>query len=661
MSIREDIIKDKRKFWEQRKKELEDRRLKKQSADDAVEEVITRKDLKKMAKKAKAKSRITQGLRNEKGASDGFAAAPASKLGSPDDGEREEGGSDENDDFLHGATVDRQKTELSPGEWRIIHQGKVDLSELFGHHSTLPMEKPVPENLRVEIHLGASVLSSTDIDVAISENNKVLTIARKGDPYAPHTVPLPHAVDFAQGRAQFFCESHRLHLVLPVLKSGLLGSANSLKDCKVDTGSAEDAQPPLERREPLETAEPIRQDENKSIGQDHVLGKRSAVEAGQADALAAAKEDAGAGEFVASGSSAAFEWNGEDPKEDQLDGSDARLPPLLERQNSQDSAEKRRHDPKRVTTPLKLSRTPGEVLARGEAAASQAVPIRFAGEEATAASRDLSAARVSLGSLERGETRPAPRDGGFLEVTEPEFHHIARSVSSESSAEPEQETSKTSEASLDSPPDATNSGIAEIIVHTGNAASLRHDACKEKRCDTETHAPSPEKLEFASPFLIREEKPEVDDGADADDFLHHPFVECVDDSTVLSDSEARGEGKKQSLPGPSCEARGEQASREHPLNEGTQQAGEPHELEAPEIVETKQNLLLLFSLPAAFAPFEHQDNTVQVTDSRTVSSVSSFFERNQVSNGLDALLGTLRPRQLRPQPSLRLATKPRAL
>lgn len=28
-------------------------------------------------------------------------------------------------------------------------------------------------------------LSSTDIDVAISENNKVLTIARKGDPYAP--------------------------------------------------------------------------------------------------------------------------------------------------------------------------------------------------------------------------------------------------------------------------------------------------------------------------------------------------------------------------------------------------------------------------------------------------------------------------------------------
>lgn len=97
--------------------------------------VVTPKDLKKMAKKAKGKSKIV--APGSKCASDSErpgTTSVSSELNATTN--TEETAEKPNEDcFLSDQPCGQKKKPLQPGEYEIVHQGTVDLSELFGEHS----------------------------------------------------------------------------------------------------------------------------------------------------------------------------------------------------------------------------------------------------------------------------------------------------------------------------------------------------------------------------------------------------------------------------------------------------------------------------------------------------------------------------------------------
>lgn len=101
--------------------------------------VMTPKDLKKMAKKAKGKSRIVAPGSTSGAGPEG--PGPACVSSQPeyisDSGENIEETKEEADFLLAGQSCKQNLKSLQPGEYEIVHQGIVDLSELFGDRSTV--------------------------------------------------------------------------------------------------------------------------------------------------------------------------------------------------------------------------------------------------------------------------------------------------------------------------------------------------------------------------------------------------------------------------------------------------------------------------------------------------------------------------------------------
>ncbi|PHJ19930.1 pre-rna processing pih1 nop17 protein [Cystoisospora suis] len=141
-----------------------------------------------MAKRAKGKSKIVApGSKCVPNSERPGTISTSSGLNATAD--TEETAEEPNEDcFLSDQPCGQKKKSLQPGEYEIVHQGTVDLSELFGEQSKLPMHKSIPEKLRIRTNLGPTA-----------------------------TVRLSWPVDFPKGQAQFFPETHHLQIFLPVL------------------------------------------------------------------------------------------------------------------------------------------------------------------------------------------------------------------------------------------------------------------------------------------------------------------------------------------------------------------------------------------------------------------------------------------------------------
>ncbi|KEP65721.1 UNVERIFIED_CONTAM: hypothetical protein HHA_249290 [Hammondia hammondi] len=633
MSIREDLIKNKEKFWEQREKELESRRLHKQS-DGAGKEVLTRKDLKKLTKQAKAKSRIrSQGRRNESAAPESSPAVPEASGREALDGQ--EGQKiDKDEEFLQDERDlnRRRTTELQPGEVRIIHQGKVDLSELFGQNSTLPMAKAVPENLRVEIHLGCSVTSSADIDVSISDDNKTLTIAQKSDPSVVHAVPLPHAVDVSKGRAQFFRESHHLHLVLPVRKSAFLPvfAKNNRESNGEKTESSGEAGTSV-NSEHRENAQSLSwAEEQKSPGKtlERVQGANGPC--------GASTESPDARGCLDGEDKRAVDQALETPREKAKDEEALLLSSSPEpehcrekdRRGGCEAAQKRCGSLESERVSDACSRT-----FDGDELSSFAFPGGQRGAE-TALSCEKSSGRERLNDFETreaganaceeetshvlfseetgtpSEEERRKTDGEFLEVAEPEFCRIARSDSARSPVDSEEQHNVVDAECL------RDAEVCPDLEETRLATERAPCFPQEER-----HAVSLEKLEIRSPLLIRAQSREAEERADEGDSERSPFAECAEVFVVPSEEDREDNEKKLVLPGAPSRNKAQEAnanSAEQERIEETQEC-EKQKLEDPEVVETTQNLLLRFPLPPGFVPYAHTTGKVEVADSRKLS------------------------------------------
>ncbi|KFH12020.1 pre-RNA processing PIH1/Nop17 protein [Toxoplasma gondii VAND] len=632
MSIREDLIKNKEKFWDQREKELESRRLQKQS-DGAGEEVLTRKDLKKLTKQAKAKSRIrAQGRRNESAAPESSAAVSEASGREALDGQGAQK-VDKDGEFLQDERDlnRRRTTDLQPGEFRIIHQGKVDLSELFGQNSTLPMEKAVPENLRVEIHLGSTVTSSSDIDVSISDDNKTLTVGQKSDPSAVHVVPLPHAVDVSKGRAQFFREKHHLHLVLPVRKSAFLPvfAENNRESKGEKTESSGEAGAPVES-EHRENAQSLFWAEEKTKP-----GKNQERIQGGGALCGASTESPDAGGCLDGEDKHAVDQTLETPREnakeeEALLSSSSPKPQHCQEKEGWGGCEAAQ---KRCGS-LESERA-SDACNRafdGDELSSAAFPGGQRGAE-TALLCEKSSDRERLSDFETRETganaceeetshvwseetgttseeERRKTDGEFLEVVEPEFCRIARRDSARSPSDSEEQHNvEDAECLLDAEgcPD-----LEETVLTSEGASGFPQE---------QTHAVSLEKLEIRSPLLIGAESREAEERADEGDSERISFVDCGHVFVAPSEEDREENEKTLGLPGSPSRNKAQEVNANSAEQERIEETHdcEKQKLEDPEVVETRQNLLLRFRLPPGFMPYAHRTSKVEVTDSRKVS------------------------------------------
>ncbi|PFH38094.1 hypothetical protein BESB_004350 [Besnoitia besnoiti] len=581
-SIREDLLCDKEAFWRQRRRELEARRVKRQEAGEAPEDAVTPKDLRKLAKKAKVKSRVVgqrQISDQERGGCGGATgcAAPDADSEVPHGASpaRQSEKDDDNDSIqseLHAKL--KKEEELKPGEFRIIHQGTVDLSELFGEQSMLPMHKTIPENLRVEIHVGASVASSAELNVAVSEDNRVVSIHCKQTKAEIQTVSLPFAVDSACGRAQFFPETHRLQLTLPVLRAALRAQGARETPSASDEATSREAAPcgesPRGDAAPLSSAEDVR------------------------EAVAAAEELSRAQK--------------ERQREEEL------RPPALSRaaeESPETSADPQRNgDSEKGRCDSPCLRAPAGGLRKSALHSVEAggdfQPRDANGEPHQPSTLCLREELLAQDGRGGGRGRNSLARGGLLEVSDPEFSRIAQRVAAA-------EVSKTPAETLHTARAAPLAAKCQGLVPGARRPPAAGGASSQ-----------PQRLEFEKVLLVRENAEDARDAFEVETATPC-FVECVDTAQPLGgDAAGANEPRARSRPhsrSPQTEgetARVLRAAAPPPEDGRFRNAArgdaddDAVELAQPEVIETQQNLLLRFALPPACVAFNPRDSKIEV-------------------------------------------------